>query len=190
MGGSQSTRKIGIDNDDTAGLIRVSENVAQRLKNMNNFRDGENASSTNFSNPQPVSPSPVSGPIVSQQPSSGFYAPQPYITSSMIRDQIEKELEKNDRYWERRIKGLQENQNRITQVMESEFNKAYKEIENNFPTLAPKDATIPCQDYKSMVVDCFKNNANHTLNCSKLVNDFAACVSNSRSKRHNENRSP
>uniref|UniRef100_A0A1B6GRK2 CHCH domain-containing protein n=1 Tax=Cuerna arida TaxID=1464854 RepID=A0A1B6GRK2_9HEMI len=190
MGGSQSTRKIGIDNDETVGgVIRVSENVAQRLKNINNVRGGENASTT-FSNPQPISPSPVSGPIVSQQPSSGFYAPQPFITSSMIRDQIEKELEKNDRYWERRIKTLQDNQNRITQVMESEFNKAYKEIENNFPTLAPKDATIPCQDYKSMVVDCFKNNANHTLNCSKLVNDFAACVSNSRTKRHNENRSP
>lgn len=185
MGGSQSVRKVGFDNGEPIGVIRVSENVAQRLKNINNDgkQNGPNTGQTLQTDLNTKNP-------VTYQQTGTVYMPQSYVTSSMIREEVEKELEKNDRFWERRIKTLQDNQNRIGHALEMEFNKACKEVETKFPSLAPKERAEPCQDYKSMVVDCFKNNANHTLNCSKVVNEFQSCITSSRSIQLKENRSP
>jgi len=185
MGGGQSTRKIQVDNDEPVGVIKVSENVVQRLKSNSGGSNVGTASS--YSLPHQDMSANNQNVSYQQHP---VYIPQPYVTSSMVREQVEKELEKNDRYWESRIRGLQENQNKLSLIMESEFNKAYKEIEKNFPVIAPKNAVIPCQDFKSKVVDCFRNNANQTLNCRDIVNEFTSCVSNSRSKKHNEVRGP
>lgn len=187
MGGSQSTRKISIDSDEAVGVIRVSENVAQRLKNINN-NDGGKGNAT-VPNTQPQVPVNNQNVNIYQQHSDGVYIPQPYITSTMVRQQIEKELEQNDQYWEKRIKTLKDNQSQITHILESEFNKAYKEAENKFPKITKSNA-VPCQDLKSKIVDCYKNNANHTLNCSSLVNEFTTCISDSRSKQDSKTRSP
>ncbi|XP_054263096.1 MICOS complex subunit Mic19 [Macrosteles quadrilineatus] len=187
MGGGQSTRKIQIDNDEPVGIIKASENVVQRLKSTNGGGSNIGASS-NYT--QPSSPDKMSNNSQNQSHQVPAYIPQPYVTSSMVREQVEKELEKNDRYWESRIRGLQENQNKLSYIMESEFNKAYKEVGKNFPVIAPKSVVMPCQDIKTKLVDCFKNNANQTLNCSKIVNEFTSCVSNSRPKNHSEVRSP
>lgn len=187
MGGTQSTRKIGIDNNEHVGVIRVSENVAQRLKNV---KSGGNYNSSTINNkPSPSSELSVNNPNLNNQQFPGNMFPQHFVTSSMIREEVEKELEKNDRYWERKIKSLQDNQNKITSILEAEFDKACKDVESSFPSLAPKDKAVPCQDYKSMIVDCLKNNANHTLNCSPIVKDFTFCVNNSKYGRNIENKS-
>lgn len=188
MGGNHSTRKIGMENNEPVGVIRVSENVAQRLKSVNNGGNYNNSAIYNKSGPS--SELSVNNPNFNHQQFAGSRFPQPFITSSMIREEVEKELEKNDHYWERKIKSLQDNQNKITSILESEFDKACKDVESSFPSLAPKDAAVPCQDYKSMIVDCLKNNANHTLNCSPVVKNFTSCVNNSRFSSQRENRSP
>lgn len=182
MGSSQSTRKISVDNEEPVSVIRVSENVAKRLKTTNEA-DKPNATSTTTVIPQPEVP--ASNPIMNQNPYEGVYIPQPYMTSTMVRQQIEKELEKNDQYWELRVKGLQENQNKITRILELEFHKAYNEVESTFPSkIAPGSSNVPCEDFKSRIVDCFKNNANHTLNCSTVVKEFTTCISNCRPTQH------
>lgn len=181
MGGSQSSRRISIDNDDPGNVIKVSESVVQRLKR----------SSSEPSVPKVATRSldekPIKESVKREVEDEDSISPG-LLTSHQLRKQIERELEENNKYWEERFKKVQENNDKMSNIIQLEYARAYKEIEANFPRLPPENAKLPCQDKKCYVVECCKKNLNQPLLCAKEVRDFSSCIMKTRIKLQKEDK--
>ncbi|XP_059058408.1 uncharacterized protein LOC131851863 [Achroia grisella] len=154
MGGSQSTRKISVDNENA---IQVSQEALDRIQAQLSARQAE----------QPQSAPPPQ------------YAPPPYYDSQKRQNENAAE----EAYWNRRIDNLKRAHEKITTGMIIEYQKTLKEANDLFE-LAQQDKITsklpPCQDEKAKVLDCYSANANKSLLCSVLVNQFNDCVCKSR----------
>lgn len=166
MGGNQSSRKITIENDDPTNVVQVSNDVVQRLKGADKYPDKPCEPEVNTSGQKSPGPGQVLG--------------SPFITSHQLKQEIEKEIQKNDQHWEKRIKRLQEDSEKINQRMQSEYEKAHKEMESNYPKISADGTKTPCQDKKSEIVSCFKSNQSQPLLCAKQVLEFTDCITNTR----------
>ncbi|KAM3960896.1 uncharacterized protein ACR2FA_005037 [Aphomia sociella] len=154
MGGSQSTRKISVDNENA---IQVSQEALDRLQAQLNAKKAD----------QPQAPPPPQ------------YTPPPYYDSQ--RKQHENAAE--EAYWARRIDSLKRAHDKINTGMIIEYQKTLKEANDLFE-LAQQDKITsklpPCQDEKAKVLECYSANADKSLLCSVLVNQFNDCVCKSR----------
>lgn len=59
-------------------------------------------------------------------------------------------------------------------------------MRKRFENSAPQYQLPPCKEVKAKVVECYKANANQTLNCSHVVADFENCVQSHRTNLLNE----
>jgi hypothetical protein len=177
MGGlhSTGTRKISVPNDDTSGVIKVSDSVVERLKGGTEVKESksENPVSQAQSNVQPVT---------SSFPQS-FYGGVSPKTSLEIRQDKEEALRANDQYWEKRLKKMEDNHMMMNRRMEEEYKKAAKEVEELFSRLPAKREQPPCANAGQYVKSCYQKNLGKVLNCAKEVEAFAACVDTNRINR-------
>lgn len=180
MGGSQSSRRISIDNDDPGNVIKVSESVVKRLKRSSSEPSVPKVATRS------IDAKTVKDSVKSEEEEDGI--PPGLLTSHQLRKQVEKELEENNKYWEDRFKKVQETNDKMSNIIQLEYARAYKEIESNFPRLPPENAKLPCQDKKCYVVECCKKNLNQPLLCAKEVRDFASCITKTRIKLQKENK--
>ncbi|XP_045462647.1 MICOS complex subunit MIC19 [Harmonia axyridis] len=171
MGGNTSrTRKITIENDNAANVIKVSDDVVERLKGKQKQVRSQEPEDSTLSASNNVSILGV--PLFLQEPS---------LTSLQIRQQKLEELKKNDEYWENRIKNLEDCHRKINDIMEDEYKKTLdnkkvplkdtKEISKLLP---------PCHEVQLEVIACYKQNAKNPMNCSNIVQAFQDCVDEKR----------
>ncbi|XP_063217163.1 uncharacterized protein LOC134527974 [Bacillus rossius redtenbacheri] len=176
MGGSQSTRKITVENVDPSNLIKVSDNVVKRIQGASEnptVKEDQNkptgTESETFSEPANVP--------------AYRYEPVPTFTSLQVLQDKEAQIKQQDEFWRRRIEKMKEDHKQINQIMDFEYNKARQEISELFrhvPT-AVQDV-VPCQLEKSAVARCYSDNPRKTLNCAKEVQQFSTCVDLKRSE--------
>lgn len=130
MGAEQSTRKITIDNNEDADVIKVSHSVVERLTHKAN----QNGASANEVRP---SSEPQLNKAVPQSPQSGvpvpsgypvYYYPELTLTALEIQQQKEKELRNQDQYWQNRMINLEKNHLKINRIIDEEYKKASKEL--------------------------------------------------------------
>lgn len=177
MGGLQSTgtRRISVPNDDTSGVIKVSDSVVQRLKGGAEIKESQ-SESTPVSQPQ----SDVQ-PVTSSFPP--YYGRGTPKTSLEIRQDKEEALRENDQYWEKRLKTMEDNHMMMSRRMEEEYKQAAKEVEELFSRLPAKREQPPCANAGEYVKSCYQKNPGEILKCAKEVEAFAACVDMKRINR-------
>lgn len=176
MGANQSTRKLQIDNEnDPATVIKVSEKVVQRIRSgaekeaeqelkqqAKKVRSFKRTNDSNIGNL--------------------FDDGVPFVTARMIRQEVEDELQKNNKYWENRISELQRSHERINEIMEREYIKSVEDIKRELPPLPPEKSTLPCQDKKGSIINCYKMYSKRPLLCAQEVEAFNCCMKDSRLK--------
>ncbi|XP_047985148.1 uncharacterized protein LOC125225456 [Leguminivora glycinivorella] len=154
MGGSQSTRKLSVDNENA---IQVSQDALERIQ-------AQLAANQAAQPAAPVAPQ--------------FVPPQYYESRRQQQDNASEEA-----YWARRIEGLKRAHEKINSGMQIEYQKTLKEASDLFE-LAQKDKIAnklpPCQEEKAKVLQCYSTNPDKSLLCAVLVNDFNECVCKSR----------
>ncbi|KAK9881540.1 hypothetical protein WA026_016418 [Henosepilachna vigintioctopunctata] len=175
MGGSSSrTRKITIENDNATNVIKVSDDVVERLKGKQKQVRSPPMEDNQFIMQDNV---PFVGvPMFLQEPS---------LTSLQLRQQKLEELKKNDEYWENRIKNLEECHQKINDIMEEEYKKTLDEESKRKPVKDTKDLSKqlpPCHDVQQEVIACYIQNANSPMNCSNIVKAFQDCVDEKRTR--------
>ncbi|XP_034834409.1 MICOS complex subunit MIC19-like [Maniola hyperantus] len=151
MGGSQSTRKLSVDNENA---IQVSQEALDRIQDQLNARQAE------------------------QPQSKPQYAPPPYYDTLKQQEHAAEEaywarrIENLKRVHEKINSGMQiEYQKTLKEANELfDLVKADKVV-NKLP---------PCQEEKAKMLECYSSNPNKSLLCSVLVNEFNDCVCRSR----------
>ncbi|CAG9826680.1 unnamed protein product [Diabrotica balteata] len=161
MGASSSaTRKLTVENDDPTSVIKVSEEVVDRLK-------GSQVVRNEFK--QQAIPPPVQGgpfPIFINEPS---------LNSYQLRQANVAELKKNDEYWQQRLKNLEEKHKKINDVLDQEYQKALEELSSGKLGRIAKNLP-PCKDTERAVMECYKCNPNEPMKCARVVQAFQECV--------------
>ncbi|XP_022185988.1 uncharacterized protein LOC111045002 [Nilaparvata lugens] len=170
MGAQQSSRKITIDNEEPNNVIKLSEKVVERLKGSIVKEDDSPATArTTVKQPAPTFVDNSYSQDQKQRPSD-----------NEIRAQYEEVIKQNNQYWENKVKSLMENHYKIDGIYDSEYKKALKDVEENFPRQPIKNPTLPCQDKKKIVLECYQKNKNQPLLCAREVQDFSNCMCNTR----------
>ncbi|XP_013191970.1 uncharacterized protein LOC106136079 [Amyelois transitella] len=153
MGGSQSTRKISVDNENA---IQVSQEALDRIQAQLNAQQAE----------QPQQPTPQ-------------YTPPPFYESQKRQQENSAE----EAYWARRIENLKRAHEKINAGMLIEYQKTLKEANELFDVAQKDKVASklpPCQDEKAKVLECYSSNPDKSLVCSVLVSEFNDCVCKSR----------
>ena len=89
------------------------------------------------------------------------------------------EIEKNNAYWENRLKVLREGYQEINAELEEEYRKAVQEVNRTLgKQFVRKDLPDTCKESQSNVIQCYNLNRDQPLLCSKEVQMFNDCVSN------------
>ncbi|ENN72220.1 MICOS complex subunit MIC25 isoform X1 [Dendroctonus ponderosae] len=166
--GPSKTRRLTVENDDPTSVIKVSEDVVDRIRGVAQTVRSQEAHSYPPQMPTPQAPTVV--PV---------YLHEPSLTSLQIRQANVAELKKNDEYWANRIKALEQNHKKMNSVMDEEYKKALDEFKSGKPAQALKE--IPCLDSRKAVMDCYKKNPDCPMNCAKIVQAFQECVDYKRS---------
>ncbi|KAL4713933.1 hypothetical protein ACJJTC_015587 [Scirpophaga incertulas] len=150
MGGTQSTRKVTVENENT---IQVSQEALNRIQAQLSSNQSE------------------------QIPSSAPYIPPPAIEHKR-HDNAAEEAYWIRRI--ENLKRAHENINTGMQLeYQKTLNEANKLFElTQADKVAIK--LPPCQMEKSKVLECYNANPGKTLTCSMLVNEFNNCVCRSR----------
>ncbi|XP_022915729.1 MICOS complex subunit Mic19 [Onthophagus taurus] len=167
MGAQQGkTRKLTLENDDPTSVIKVSDDVVQRLRCAEAKRRGSSGQAP----PQQLH----SHQIISNNPPPPFYHYEPTFTSLQIRQEAAEKLRKNDEYWTRRIHDLEKNNEKMRILMEEEYKKAMDEM--NSKTSKSPFSEMPCIMNRKKVMECYQQYPNEPMRCAKEVQAFAACV--------------
>lgn len=170
MGSTGSVpRKLTINNPDDATIIKVTENVVDRLQEANTKEDAslpQNAiKKTEF----------LDGNSVLDSKEAVF------ISSFNIKSQIENAIEKNDKYWENRIKLLRDVYRKINVELKNEYDKAITEVNQSLGKqylTNDKGNLQLCQNVRNDVIQCYNANKNRPLLCHEEVKNFNQCVFN------------
>ncbi|XP_075992254.1 coiled-coil-helix-coiled-coil-helix domain containing 3 [Anticarsia gemmatalis] len=153
MGGSQSTRKVTVDNEHA---IQVSREALDRIQAQLDAKQAE----------QPVA-----------QPAPQYLPPPPYDHKR------QQEYAAEEAYWAQRIESLKRQHEKINSGMHLEYQKTLKEANELFNMVQGDKVVTklaPCQEEKAKVLQCYSTNPDKTLVCSVLVNEFNDCVCKSR----------
>ncbi|KAK4873103.1 hypothetical protein RN001_015132 [Aquatica leii] len=156
------TRRLTVENEEKACVIKVSDEVVKRLKQC----EEEVRQQTQL---QPVVPFPA---LPEGQVPVYIYDPRLTTTLQSQQEKIQA-LKRNDEYWERRITDLENWHKEMHKTMEGEYNKAVKElgIEKKYECDTP-----PCQISKKKVIECYKEYPKQPMRCLKEVQAFTDCV--------------
>ncbi|XP_065203668.1 uncharacterized protein Chchd3 [Planococcus citri] len=175
MGSAKSVpRKITIDNPEDATIIKVTENVVERLQDM---KTPKTPTATATSDQSPLPPKSLS----SASADNVTTAATVYVTSHQIRNQIDAAIDNNNAYWENRVKALREGYSRINAELKNEYDRALVEVKQSWGkpyTVNEKDDTQSCKNTQQEVIKCYNSNRDRSLLCYEQVKHFNQCVSN------------
>ncbi|CAG9854484.1 unnamed protein product [Phyllotreta striolata] len=159
MGAStSSTRKLTVENEDPTGVIQLSEEVVNRIKGS-----------------KVKSPEVLQGKAEEGGQFPVYWNPAS-LTSQQIQEITSAELEKNDQYWQQRIKNIEEKHKKLNLVLEEEYKKAVKEF-----SVKKIDRKLPpCKDTERAVKECYLENPQEPMKCAKVVQAFQECVDSRR----------
>uniref|UniRef100_A0A1B6K9M9 CHCH domain-containing protein n=1 Tax=Graphocephala atropunctata TaxID=36148 RepID=A0A1B6K9M9_9HEMI len=101
------------------------------------------------------------------------------IDNPALVDQ-ESEFTKNKNYWKKRLEDLQEVHERIKQVLETEKDRGFKDVQVTLPRTEDEKGEKPCVDSLTEVADCYKTNPQEPLVCDKEVSNFVSCLRDKR----------
>ncbi|KAG5898406.1 hypothetical protein JTB14_030384 [Gonioctena quinquepunctata] len=170
MGGSSSkTRKLTVENDDPSNVIKVSEDVVDRIRGNQMVRQDSQRN-------QGLQPPPQGTPIMT----TPYFLNEPSLTTLQLRQQNVAELKKNDEYWENRIKALEASHKKMNEVMEQEYTKAVEEFSGSKKVVTGR-ILPPCKDSERAVMECYKCYPDEPMRCAKIVQAFQECVDMKRS---------
>lgn len=132
MGSGQSARKLTISNEEEVGVIKVSNAIVQRLAQGERARARESPSEKRPGAP-PVQHSAT--PSAATAPQAGeaapgqpvYYYPEFTMSALQMQQQMEEELKRQDQYWQRRLRNLEDGYQKVNRVLEDEYKKAASE---------------------------------------------------------------
>ncbi|XP_032230508.2 MICOS complex subunit MIC19 [Nematostella vectensis] len=202
MGSGESTRKVTLERDfgeGNPGIVRVSESVVRRLKGQRDLP---------LDPKEDVTPEELNKLWNELQREKVHLHSQREKIQSMLERVYQREqdyenmpiggdvinneeLERRQREVEEKehamisrenelleeIESLKCKNSEIHTITEDQFNLAVEEVKQKF-SQAQRPAV--CQDLMSSVFACYKQNPHQTLRCSKMVQEFVACVEKSR----------
>lgn len=178
MGSAKSVpRKITIDNPEDATIIKVTENVVERLQDMKTSKTPTaTATATATSDQSPLPPKSLSSA------DNVTTAATVYVTSHQIRNQIDAAIDNNNAYWENRVKALREGYSRINAELKNEYDRALAEVNQSWGkpyTVNEKDYdTRSCKNTQQEVIKCYNSNRDRSLLCYEQAKHFNQCISN------------
>ncbi|XP_066593972.1 MICOS complex subunit MIC19-like [Prorops nasuta] len=176
MGSGQSARKLTISNEN--GVIDVSNDLVRRLANSSKAKTSQSTEEVK-SVPSEHYSSKCFPPKTTE--STGypvFYYPELTLTALEIKQQKEKELNSQQKYWQLRMKKMEENYMKINNIIEEEYVRALKEMA---PSVKGQARSIqPCLDNGDKVLKCYQENPKEALKCAKIVEEFSNCVDQQR----------
>jgi len=165
MGGSSSTtRRVTVINEDSSGVIRLSENVVRKLK-------GE---------AEQESPSPRSSSTTTIRPSTPERNLANLVGSSdslTLRQEHESEIARLERSWRIQVRELETINKNLWKVGNEKFATNLTEVEKKY---AKQKCDPVCQQQQQKIIDCYLANKNCPLNCAPLVREFRDCVADVR----------
>lgn len=132
MGSGQSARKLTISNEEEVGVIKVSNAIVQRLAQGERARAREPPSDTRSYAPT-QHPAPPGATTVAPQTSEAtpgqpvYYYPELTMSALQMQQQKEEELKRQDQYWQRRLRNLEDGYQKINHILEDEYKKAASE---------------------------------------------------------------
>lgn len=129
--------------------------------------------------PQPPSHVPSSSANRRGAPAFLHYA-EPSLTAMQVRNEKEAELRANDEYWRKRLQQTEINLKQTNAVMEKEYNETISNVKKLFETAPSTFKPAPCETYRARLIACYKAFPGQTLECTKEVTDFTACVDQNR----------
>lgn len=177
MGNSKSVpRKITIDNPEDATIIKVTENVVERLQDIKT-----QAAPAPTSKPPPPPKSPARKETPAAAASENVTTGTVYVTSHQIRNHIDAAIEDNNAYWEKRIKTLRDGYDRINSELKTEYDRAITEVNQSWGKQylgTEKNDLESCKKTKQEVIQCYNANRDRSLLCYEQVKNFNQCVSN------------
>ncbi|XP_015590208.1 MICOS complex subunit MIC19 [Cephus cinctus] len=175
MGSGQSARKLTISNEEKVGVIKVSNAVVQRLQGSENTTGTQDVRSSH-----PPQPALAASQAQESQLATGYpvYYPEYTISALEMQQQKEKELNTQDQYWQRRLRNLERNHEKINQILDAEYRKAIEEFSDGQggKRVSVKSTVVPCVGNSNKVLKCYQDHPKETLKCSNLVEDFYNCV--------------
>ncbi|OWR53408.1 uncharacterized protein LOC116779059 [Danaus plexippus] len=151
MGGSQSTRKLSVDNENA---IQVSQEAVDRIQAQINSKQAEQPRQPQFVPPPPY---------YDNQKQQEFAAEEAYWA---------RRIENLKRAHEKINSGMHIEYQKTLKEANELFDLVH--ADKGVTKLAP------CQEEKAKVLDCYSSNPNKSLLCSVLVNQFNDCVCRSR----------
>lgn len=134
MGGSQSSRKLTINNEE--GVIQISTDLVQRLTHSSRETAPPDYSASEGRTAEPVhvpKPIPPPAPVPTSAPAQTYPVqsyPEYTITAYKMQQQKELELQAQDQYWQKRLENLKLTHEKINRVFQEEYKRAMDEIAN------------------------------------------------------------
>jgi len=132
MGSGQSARKLTISNEEEVGVIKVSNAIVQRLAQGERSRshrepppDTRPSAPVQHPSPPGATTAPQVGEATPGQPV--YYYPELTMSALQMQQQMEEELKRQDQYWQRRLRNLEDGYQKINRVLEEEYKKAASE---------------------------------------------------------------
>lgn len=134
MGSGQSARKLTISNEEEVGVIKVSNAIVQRLAQGERARAREPPPSDTRPGAPIQHPAPPSATTVAPQAgeaaASGqpvYYYPELTISALQMQQQMEEELKRQDQYWQRRLRNLEDGYQKVNRILEDEYKRVANE---------------------------------------------------------------
>ncbi|XP_018342172.1 PREDICTED: MICOS complex subunit MIC19 isoform X2 [Trachymyrmex septentrionalis] len=180
MGSGQSARKLTISNEEEVGVIKVSNAIVQRLaqgeKSKSHKPPPDERPVTPIQHPVPSTATAAShtSEVMPGQPV--YHYPELTVSALQMQQQMEEELKRQDQYWQKRLRNIEDGYQKINRVLEEEYKKAANEssvAKSHIP-----NAVQPCLENSNKVLKCFQDHPKETLKCSNLVEEFSNCVWN------------
>ncbi|KAK7102508.1 MICOS complex subunit MIC19-like [Littorina saxatilis] len=157
MGGSGSTRRVVVEDNDGGGVVKISDSVVKRIRGQEDFSAAGAGSSSSGS---------AGAGTGSRPPSFSGYKGTDVAA-----------LQDIEAFYMDRLKQLEQQNSELQKITNEQFVKAVQEVEQKFlkHTCAPV-----CQDLQKRVYECYLANPKQTLNCSVEVRAFSTCVERAR----------
>lgn len=100
-----------------------------------------------------------------------------YKQMNEIYVEREKAFRSIEEFYQEKMQSLQHQSTKMNTATRQEFAKAVEEVENKF--LKHVEAPV-CEDLQLKVLECYRTNQSHPLNCSAEVHAFATAVDQAR----------
>lgn len=180
MGGTSSTRRITVVNDDSTGVIKISDSVVYRLKGELDDKP-RTPDRVKTPPPQPVPPSLPSTPA--PEPPKAIVPPEVAATAPIQNPPSPKKasttpaaaasISAGEEYWRQKYQESRRHSDLLHRETTTEFQRGLQEVESLF---SPPNVTPVCEEIEAKVLQCYLDNPKTSLNCSHQVKAFTECV--------------